>query len=107
MSTKKGRVGSTFQLSITFSILIGEFMNYLLVPSFDSDKCVPLSDFSWKMQIGFSAVFGLLLFITLLFGPNPKRRVKQWRVMNSWRKACGLLSFIICSGVRASLPRDT
>ena len=50
MSTKKGRVGSTFQLSITFSILIGEFMNYLLVPSFESDKCVPLNDYIWKMK---------------------------------------------------------
>ena len=39
-----GRVGSTYQLSVTFSILIGEFMNYLLIPSFDSDKCVPLTD---------------------------------------------------------------
>lgn len=69
-----GRVGSTFQLSVTFSILIGEVMNYLMIPSFNSDTCIPLTNFSWRMQICFCSVFGLLLLITLLFGPNPKRR---------------------------------
>ncbi|CBK21012.2 uncharacterized protein [Blastocystis hominis] len=73
----KGRVGSTFQLSITFSILIGELMNFLLVPSFNSEQCIPLSDFSWKMQISFCALFGLLLLITLFFGPNPKPGEKR------------------------------
>lgn len=58
---------------MTFSILIGELMNFLLVPSFNSDQCIPLSDFSWRMQISFCALFGLLLLITLFFGPNPKR----------------------------------
>lgn len=48
-------------------------MNFLLVPSFNSDQCIPLSDFSWRMQISFCALFGLLLLITLFFGPNPKR----------------------------------
>ena len=48
-------------------------MNFLLVPSFNSEQCIPLSDFSWKMQISFCALFGLLLLITLFFGPNPKR----------------------------------
>ena len=69
----KGRVGSTYQLSVTFSILVGEFMNYLLIPSFDSEKCIPLTPFSWKMQIGFSAFFAVCLLFTLFFGPNTKR----------------------------------
>ena len=73
----KGRVGSTLQLSITISILIGEFMNYLLIPSSPSSKCVPLSAFSWKMQIGCSAVFAVGLLIVLFFGPNPKPGAKK------------------------------
>jgi len=73
-----GRVASTLQLFITFFILIGEVFNYLFVPSFDSEKCVPLTPLSWKMQIGFSAVFGVCLIITLLFGPNPKRMTDYW-----------------------------
>ena len=68
-----GRVGSTYQLSVTFSILVGEFMNYLLIPSFDSTTCTPLTPFSWKMQIAFSAFFALCLLITLFFGPNTRR----------------------------------
>ena len=66
-------MGSTLQLSITISILIGELMNFLLIPSSPSGKCSPLSPFSWKMQIAFSVVFALGLLIVLFFGPNPKR----------------------------------
>lgn len=70
----KGRVGSTFQLSITIFILVGEFLNYLLIPSFDTTKCVPLTPFSWKMQLGFPAVFGICFIVTVLFGPRLKRK---------------------------------
>ena len=73
----KGRVGSTLQLSITISILIGELMNFLLIPSSPSGKCIPLSPFSWKMQIAFSVVFALGLLIVLFFGPNPKPGAKK------------------------------
>ena len=69
-----GRVASTVQLSITIFILVGEIFNYLFIPSFNTEKCIPLTPLSWKMQIGFPAVFGICLIITLLFGPNPKRK---------------------------------
>lgn len=79
-----GRVGSTYQLSVTFSILIGEFMNYLLIPSFNADKCIPLTSFSWKMQIGFSAFFAVCLLFTLFFGPNTKRNHSLLSSYSSW-----------------------
>ena len=55
-------------------ILVGEFLNYLLIPSFDTTKCVPLTPFSWKMQLGFPAVFGICFIVTVLFGPRLKRK---------------------------------
>lgn len=87
-----GKVGSTYQLSVTFSILIGEFMNYLLIPSFDSEKCVPLTPFSWKMQIGFSAFFAVCLLIILFFGPNTKRTTMSvsWFVAGAKKVASSL-----------------
>lgn len=96
-------MGSTLQLSITISILIGELMNFLLIPSSPSGKCIPLSPFSWKMQIAFSVVFALGLLIVLFFGPNPKRGVFSDDLMISRREEGGFLSVALCSGVRATI----
>ena len=68
----KGRIGSLFQLSVTLFIFIAQLMNYLFIPEFDVDNCVPLSDVSWRMQLGASCLLGVGLCITLMFAPEMK-----------------------------------
>ena len=74
-------------------------MNYLLIPSSPSGKCVPLSAFSWKMQIGWSGVFAVGLLIVLFFGPNPKRRSRIAMLMCSRREEGGFFPVPVRSGV--------
>ena len=74
-------------------------MNYLLIPSSPSGKCVPLSAFSWKMQIGFSSFFAVGLLIVLFFGSNPKRRSCNAMLICSRREEGGLFPVPVCSGV--------
>ena len=69
----KGRIGSLFQLSVTLFIFLAQLMNYFFVEEFDVNHCVPLTDLSWRMQLGISAVLGVLLFILLLFTPEMKK----------------------------------
>lgn len=68
----RGRVGSLFQLSVTFFIFLAQLMNFFFVDEFDVNACVPLSDFSWKIQLGISSILGVFLFILLLFAPDMK-----------------------------------
>lgn len=66
----KGRIGSLFQLSVTFFIFLAQVMNYFFVDEFDVNACVPLSDLSWRIQLGISSILGILLFILLFFAPE-------------------------------------
>lgn len=66
----KGRVGSLFQLSVTLFIFLAQLMNYFFVDAFDVNHCVPLSDFSWRIQLGISSILGVLLMVLLLFAPE-------------------------------------
>lgn len=68
----RGRVGSIFQLSVTFFIFLAQLMNFFFVDEFDVNACVPLTDLSWKIQLGISSILGVLLFILLLFAPEMK-----------------------------------
>lgn len=82
-------------------------MNYLLIPSSPSGKCVPLSAFSWKMQIAFSVIFAVGLLIVLFFGPNPKRRSRVAMLMCSWREEGGFVPVPVCSGVPTGAGHHT
>lgn len=73
----KGRVGSLFQLSITFFIFIAQLMNYFFVGSFDVNNCIPIPDFNWRIQLGLPSILGILLFILLLFTPDVKQEVQN------------------------------
>lgn len=68
----KGRVGSLFQLSVTLFIFLAQVMNFFFVEEFDVNACVPLTDLSWRMQLGISSILGVLLFILLFFAPEMK-----------------------------------
>lgn len=83
----KGRIGSLFQLSITFFIFLAQLMNFLFVPSFDPNNCVPLSAMSWKLQLGVSAVLGVATAITLWFAPPmpvEEKEEKKWVVNHNF-----------------------
>ena len=66
----RGRIGSLFQLAVTLFIFLAQLMNYLFIPSFDVNNCQPLSDVSWRMQLGASSLLGIGLCVTLLFTPE-------------------------------------
>ena len=79
----KGRVGSLFQLSVTLFIFLAQLMNYLMVPSFNVDECVPLSGLSWRLQLGISSVIGAVTIVTLFFAPDVKEPKKELRKFKS------------------------
>ena len=82
----KGRVGSIFQLSVTFFIFLAQVMNYFFVDEFDVNNCKPLSDMSWRIQVGLSSVIGIATIITLLFAPDMKKEVEKKSVAASKNK---------------------
>ena len=73
----KGRIGSLFQLSVTFFIFLAQLMNYLMVPSFDVNNCQPLSASSWRIQLGASSIIGIALLGTLVVAPEMKEEKKK------------------------------
>lgn len=73
----RGRVGSIFQLSVTFFIFLAQLMNFFFVEEFDMNNCRPLSDISWRVQLGVGAVIGIAVIITLFFAPEMKKEVEK------------------------------
>lgn len=73
----KGRVGSIFQLSVTLFIFLAQLMNYFFVDEFDVTNCKPLTDLSWKIQLGLSSIIGLAVVITLIFAPEMRPVVEK------------------------------
>ena len=84
----KGRVGSLFQLSVTLFIFLAQLMNYLMVPSFNVDECVPLSGLSWRLQLGISSVIGAVTIVTLFFAPDVKEPKKELRFVSCHLVTC-------------------
>ncbi|KAK8790896.1 hypothetical protein WA158_005527 [Blastocystis sp. Blastoise] len=66
----KGKVTTIFQLSICVSICLAQVFNFCFTPAFDDHTCTPLSFFQYAIQLGFGAVFAILLLITMIFAPN-------------------------------------
>ena len=73
----RGRVGSIFQLSVTFFIFLAQVMNFFFVEEFDMNNCKPLSEVSWRVQLGVGAVIGVAVIVTLMFAPEMKKEAEK------------------------------
>lgn len=70
---RRSKLGTVFQLFICGSILIAQFVNYLLVPSTSADlssNANQLAEWSAHLQLGLAAVPGLFLLIVSQFVPE-------------------------------------
>jgi len=56
---QRGRLGSLFQISVCFTIMLAQLSNYLFHP----DDSVSLSDTAWRVQFALGAIPGLLLLL--------------------------------------------
>ncbi|KAK8811374.1 hypothetical protein WA158_003108 [Blastocystis sp. Blastoise] len=63
----KSRIATVLNMSICAFIFCATLFNLWLIPHFEIDNCQPLTPFSWKFQLGFPMVFGLIIFICSLF----------------------------------------
>jgi sugar porter (SP) family MFS transporter len=66
---QRGRLGSLFQISVCFTIMLAQLSNYLFHP----DISVSLSEMAWRVQFAMGAIPGLLLLLYSFIVPeSPK-----------------------------------
>jgi len=66
---QRGRLGSLFQISVCFTIMLAQLSNYLFHPNMSES----LSDMAWRVQFAMGAIPGLLLLLYSFVVPeSPK-----------------------------------
>ncbi|KAK8792897.1 hypothetical protein WA158_005061 [Blastocystis sp. Blastoise] len=64
----KSAVGTLFGVAVGAGVIVAQCMN-LFTPKFDKE-CVPVPSWSWRLQLAFAAIWGVLSLIILFFSPE-------------------------------------